>query len=79
MWTKPERRIDLTIEPTPEAARMSFFPPRHMRVYDSTLPGMMTVILQDEDKYIDASTRLDVDQVIELRDALNEWLRVERP
>lgn len=72
------RIIDLTIKPTREASVASILPASDLRVYDSSIEGHVTFVLYSSHpgRWIEAATRLNADQVTEVRDALNEWLRV---
>lgn len=69
----------IILAPTEEAGLRTLMTPRTLRVYESSIPGLVTLILFDEDSgYIDAGTRLTTDQVADLYATLGEILSERR-
>jgi hypothetical protein len=73
------RDIDLTLRPTEKAGEAMIALPHVLQVYESSIGGMLTVVLRDprDPRYITAGTRLTRGQATELSDALNLWLKGE--
>lgn len=69
------RRFDLWLEPKPEAQHQSINVARPLRVYESSTGPFLSVIAVDlEYGRVPEGMRLDREQVVQLRDHLNDYL-----
>lgn len=73
-FNRLQPRFDLAILPTPEASENSWMPASTLRFYESSKPGMATVVMYDKHNYMQAATRLTREQVATLRDNLEDYL-----
>lgn len=72
------RENEITLKPVEDAGKATMMVPATLRVYESSVEGMVTLLCTREDggfgEYRESGTRIDVEQAIELHDMLTGFL-----
>ena len=70
------RALDITVEPKPENQRLARTEASKMRVYTSSLPGLLTIVLSGSGGM--AALRIDADQAEDLARVLDDFIATEQ-